>query len=141
MSTQLDPRSGKHKVVRYDSRSTTASEPRYAQMEIESAAVQFAIKRNHMYIYGLPEFTVVIDNKPLLSFFNGYRADTTPRIQKHKLNLQEYKFKLVHEPGENNPADYMSRHPTVPADHTSEQREAHQLSLHVFAIIRDDLPS
>ena len=34
MLTQLDPKTGKYKVVRYDSRSTTQPESRYAQIEL-----------------------------------------------------------------------------------------------------------
>ena len=39
MLTQVDLETGEHNVVRYDSRSTTEPESRYAQIEIASAAV------------------------------------------------------------------------------------------------------
>ena len=100
--TQLDPETGKHKVVRYDSRPTTAPEPRYAQIELESAAVEFVIKRNHIHLYGLPDFTVITNHKPLLALYNSYRADMPPRIHRYKLNLQGCKMKLKHEPGKDN---------------------------------------
>ena len=72
MLTQLDPKTGQYKVVRYDSRSTTQPESRYAQIELKSAAVKFAIRRNHIYLYGLPEFSVITGHKPLLPLYNSY---------------------------------------------------------------------
>jgi len=56
--TQLDPQSGQYKVIRYDSRPTTPQEQRYSQIEIESAAVELGTTRNHIYLYGLPSFTI-----------------------------------------------------------------------------------
>ncbi|CAB4003123.1 Transposon Ty3-I Gag-Pol poly [Paramuricea clavata] len=142
MLTQLDPKTGQYKVVRYDSRSTTQPESRYAQIELESAAVEFAIRRNHIYLYGLPEFSVITDHKPLLPLYNSYRADMPPRIHRHKLNLQGYTFNLKHKPGKDNPTDYMSRHPTQIPDsrEQKEQQEAQLINHHIKAIIRDDLP-
>ncbi len=66
-----------------------------------------------------------------------------PRIHRHKLNLQGYNFILKHEPGKDNPTDYMSRHP-APIPGPLEQREHQDADLvnhHVNAIIRDDLPA
>ena len=143
MLMQEDPETGEHRVVRYNSRSTTQPESRYAQIEIESAAVEFAIKRNHLYLYGLPKFIVITDHKPLLPLYNTYRAEMPPRIHRHKLNLQGYNFILKHEPGKDNPTDYMSRHP-APIPGPLEQREHQDADLvnhHVNAIIRDDLPA
>ena len=110
MLTQLDPETGKHKVVRYDSRTTTVPESRYAQIELESAAVEFAIKRNHIYLYGHTDFTVITDHKPLLALYNSYRANMPPRTHRHKLNLQGYNFELKHEAGKDNPTDRECNH-------------------------------
>jgi hypothetical protein len=145
MLIQEDLKTGEHKVVRYDSRSTTQPESRYAQIEIESAAVEFAIKRFIfiLYLYGLPKFIVVTDHKPLLPLYNSYRAEMPPRIHRHKLNLQGYNFTLKHEAAKDNPSDYMSRHP-APTPGPQEQREHEDADLanhHVNAIIRDDLPA
>ena len=142
MLTQLDPETGKHKVVRYDSRATTAPESRHAQIELESAAVEFAIKRSHIYLYGLTDFTVITDHKPLLALYNNYRADMPPRIHRHKLNLQGYNFKLKHEAGKDNPTDYMSRRTsgTPTTTEQKEHKEAELVDAHVNVIIRDDLP-
>ena len=125
-----------------DSRSTTSPETRYAQIEIESAAVHFAVRRNHIYLYGLPHYTVSTDHKPLVPIYNSYRADIPLRIQKHKLNLQGYNFTLIYEPGKDNPTDYTSRHP-LPATNTrpKELKDVNKLDFHVNAVVRDDLPT
>jgi len=49
----------------------TDPESRYGQIEIESAAIEFAIKRNHIYLYGLPELTVITDHKLLRPLYNN----------------------------------------------------------------------
>jgi len=66
-----------------------------------------------------------------------------PRIHRHKLNLQGYTFNLKHEPGKDNPSDYISRHPPLTPGSTEhrEHQEANLLNFHVNAIVRDDLPS
>ena len=51
MLTQFDSKTRQHKVVRQDSRSTTAPESRYAQIELEGAAVKFAIRNSHIPIW------------------------------------------------------------------------------------------
>ena len=80
MLIQKDPETGGHKVVRNDSRSTTQPEPRYAQIEIESAAVEVAIKRNHLYLYSLPKFIVITDHKPLLPLNATTNTQTQAQI-------------------------------------------------------------
>ena len=111
--TQRDPKTNQYRVVRYDSRPTTPQEQRYSQIEIESAALEFGILRNHIYLYGLQTFTVVTDHRPLLPLYQSYKKAPPSRILKHKLRTQGYNYKLTYEPGSSNPADYLSRHPTA----------------------------
>ena len=91
MLTQFDPAAKQHRVKRYDSRSITSTETRYAQTEIESAAVHFAIQRNHIYRYGLPRYTVSTDHKPLVPIYNSYRADIPLRILQGRYTPQDTK--------------------------------------------------
>ena len=95
MLTQFDPVAKQYRIISYDSRSTTSPETKYAQIEIESAAVHFAVRKNKKYLYGLPRYTVSTDHKPLVPIYNSYRADIPLRIQKHKLNLQGFNFTLI----------------------------------------------
>ena len=75
MLTQFDPAVKQRRAIRYHSPSTTSPETRYVQTEIESAAVHFAVRRNHIYLYGLRRYTVSADHKPLVPIYNSYRAD------------------------------------------------------------------
>ena len=47
----------------------------YTRIELESAAFEFAVQRNLVYLYGHPDFTVITNHKPLLAHYNSYRAD------------------------------------------------------------------
>ena len=110
--SQRDPPTGHYRVVRYDSRATTAPEKNYAPIEVESLAILFALEKNHLYLHGLRHFTVSTDHQPLISLYMDYRKEMSARVQKHKMALQgKYNFTLVWEAGKDNPADYHSRHP------------------------------
>jgi len=135
--TQYDPTVGGYRVIRYDSRPTTLHEQRYLQIEIESAAVEFGVTRNHIYLYGLPTFTISTDHKPLIPLYTTYKKDPPVRILKNKLCLQGYNYKMIFEPGESNAADYLSRHPENKSQ-TSE--EAVETELFVDNVIANTLP-
>ena len=117
MLTQLNPKTNEWEVIRYDSRPVTNTERHYSQLEIESAAIEWANRKNRIHLCGLPQYVISTDHKPLLPLYNSYRNELPPRVMKHKMNLHGYSYKLIHEPGESNPTDYMSRHPqcsTIP---------------------------
>ena len=135
--TQQDPRTFHYEVIRYDSRVLTPTEKRYSQPEIESLVVLFGNTKNHMYLYGLPQYTVSTDHEPLLPLYNTYKPDMTAHIQSHKLATQGYDFELIYEPGEDNLTDYMSRHPLQ----QTASPPAADPELHTHVIVREDLPN
>ena len=55
-----------HQVESYDSRSTMPQDQRYSQIEIESAAIKFGVTNKHIYLYGSPEFTTIMNHKLFL---------------------------------------------------------------------------
>ena len=124
-------------MIRYDSRALTLTEKRYSQPEIESLAVLFGNTKNHMYLYGLPQYTISMDHEPLLPLYNTYKPDMSACIQSHKLATQGYDFELISEPGEDNPTNYMSRHPLQQT--ASLPAADPELLTHV--IVREDLPN
>ena len=68
---------------------------RYSQIEMESAIIEFWVNKNHINLYGLPEFIIITDHKLL----------------KRKLGIQGYNYTIQYEPrGAANSADYLSRH-------------------------------
>ncbi len=103
--------SGHCRVVSYGSRSLTEVEQRYSQLEREALAVVWSCEYFHIYIYGKP-VTVWTDHKPLLGLFGKDMAKLPLRVERWKLRLQPYMPDIKYQKGVNNPADYLSRHPS-----------------------------
>ena len=101
---------GETNIVAYPSRSLTAVEQRYSQTEREALACAWACETFHLYVYGAP-FSLVTDHKPQVYIFSNPKAKPPARLERWSLRLQPYNFTIRYEPGKNNPADYMSRHP------------------------------
>ena len=66
MLAQENPRTKQWEVVRYDSRPVELAEKNYSQIEIESAAVEWANTKYRMYLLGLPSYLIATDHKPLI---------------------------------------------------------------------------
>ena len=81
---------------------------RYSQTERE-AAVVWACEHFNRYTSGAP-FKVVTDHQPLLGIWR--KPNLTLRIARWVLRFQPYDLNLEYRPGKDNPADYMSRHPS-----------------------------
>ena len=110
-STNATPR-----VICYSSRTLSEVEKRYSQIEREALAIMWGCEKYHLYLYG-KSFSVVTDHKPLVKIFNDPAHQPPPRIERWILKLQPYEFTVEYRPGEDNPADYLSRHP----DSTTKQ--------------------
>ena len=94
--------------ISYASRSLTAAEKRYSQIEREAMAVLFGLQKMHSYIYGR-HVVVSTDHKPLLGVFN--KNTQSIRLERIALRCQDYDFTLTYEPGSENIADGLSRLP------------------------------
>ena len=79
-------------------------------MERESNRVLHGITSNKMYLLG-QEFECVVDHKPLLPLYNQLKRPIQARVDRHRMKLAQFNFKLVYEKGSMNPCDYGSRHP------------------------------
>ena len=109
--TQLDPDLQQHQFVCYVSRSTTPQEQRYSQIEIESSAIEFGVSKNHIYLYRLPQFTIIMDDKPLVLVYSTFRRELPPSILNHRLRIHDYNCTHQYEPGgAANSTYYLSRH-------------------------------
>ena len=99
------------KVVAYASRALTDVEKRYLQTEKEALAIIWEVEHFHLYLYA-NDFVLLTDHKPLEVIYGSRKSKPPARIERWVLRLQPYSFKVVYKPGSNNPADYLSRHPT-----------------------------
>ena len=97
------------KPVAYASRALTETEIRYSQIEKELPAITFACRKFHDYIYG-KEITIETDHQPLITIMKKPLHSAPMRLQKMKLQLQRYNFKLIYKAGkELHIADALSR--------------------------------
>ena len=84
----------------------------YFQIEREMLAVVWVVEHFHLYVYGA-QFSVITDHEPLIGIFRNHKQ-ASARIERWKLRLMPYNCKRVYRPGRDaeNPADFMSRHPS-----------------------------
>lgn len=104
---------GGERAVAYASRSLSASEINYAQIQKEATAIIFGIKKFHHYLYGRSEpFILRTDHKPLISIFGskkGVPELAANRLQRYALFLSAYNFKIEYIKSRDNVADFLSR--------------------------------
>lgn len=87
---------GNEHPISYASRQVSKSERSYSATELELLAVIWAVKYFRCYLTGV-HFTLVTDHsaiKWLLSL-----TDSTSRLTRWALKLQQYNFTVVHKPG------------------------------------------
>lgn len=123
------------------SRSTSATEKKYPQLDLEALAVDFGLRRFRPYLIGNPEVTVHTDHKPLTSVFRDTRLGSI-RTDRIKLRHQDIQYQVKHLNGSDNPADYLSRYPTpwhkLDAKIQDEADECEKLLYHIHT--QDILP-
>ena len=98
------------KPVIYGSISLSKCEQAYGYIEKEMLAIVSACKKFHHFIYGRDNVTIETDHLPLIRIFDKPLYRLPLRLQKMKMRLQQYSFKIVHKPGtEIHVADGLSR--------------------------------
>ena len=85
--------------VAFASRSLSAVERRYAQIEKECLAIVFACSRFNQYLHGRESTTVEIDHKPLVPIFQKSLHSAPKRLQRMLLRLQKYNLHVKYLPG------------------------------------------
>ena len=101
------------RLVQCGSRSLTSPETRYATIELECLAVQWAMKSCRHYLLGLKRFKVLTDHKPLVGIFAKHLSDLhNDRLLRFREKLSQYTFDVVWVPGKTHfVADALSRAP------------------------------
>uniref|UniRef100_A0A7I4Z2W7 RNA-directed DNA polymerase n=1 Tax=Haemonchus contortus TaxID=6289 RepID=A0A7I4Z2W7_HAECO len=87
---------GTEKAIHHASRSLTAAEKNYGQVEKEALEITFALRKFHRYIYGR-HFKLLTDHKPLLAIFGskkGVPVYTANRLQRWALIVKKYDFTI-----------------------------------------------
>ena len=90
----------------------TDPEKRYSQTEKEALAIVWSVENFHLFLYG-GQFILITDHKPLEVIYGKRNAKESARMERWILRLQPYNFTIVYKSGAENPADYLSRHPTT----------------------------
>ena len=98
--------------IAYASHALSPVEWRYSQTEKEALSIVWAIECFHLYIYGY-SFTLITDHKPLEVIYCNANSKPSAQIERWVLRLQPYNFSIVYKPGRDNPADFLSHHPTI----------------------------
>ena len=92
---------GQERPIAYASRTLTAAERGYSQIEKEGLDVVFAVTKFHNYLYGR-SFMIESDHKPLSHLFNQQKAvsvTVSARIQRWALTLSAYHYTISCKPG------------------------------------------
>ncbi|XP_055522770.1 uncharacterized protein K02A2.6-like [Wyeomyia smithii] len=94
---------GTVRAICHVSRSLTAAESKYSQIEKEGLALIFAVTKFHRMLFGR-HFILETDHKPLLTIFGskkGIPIYTANRLQRWALTLLLYDFDIRHVSTEN----------------------------------------
>ena len=132
--------SGDLRPVAYISRSMSATEQRYAQIEKEALALTWACERFSDYLIGI-SFHIQTDHKPLVPLLSTKLLDELPiSVQRFRMRLLRYNFTITHIPGQDLvTADMLSRAPV--SDRTaSDQLLEEEVDAYIQAVI-DSLPA
>ena len=122
--TQKQP-DGIWRPIAYCSRSMSATEQHYAQIEKEALTFTWACNRFSDYLLG-KQFHFETDHKPLVSLLGSKNLDEFPiRIQKFRMRLMRYSYSISHVPGKQlTTADTLSQAPMRnSSDHTDFTNE------------------
>lgn len=117
---------GREVPVAHASRTMTATETRYPQVEREALALLFAVRKFHTYIYGR-EFILRTDHQPLTKIFGSKRGLPTTsvnRLHNYAVTLMAYRFTIEYVRGEAfSEVDGLSRLPLKDEKASEEEKE------------------
>ena len=87
---------GSERPIAYASRSLSAAEKNYSQLDKEGLSLIIGVNKFHQYLYGT-QFTLVTDHRPLLGLFDERRPvphKASGRIQRWALVLAGYNYTI-----------------------------------------------
>ena len=125
---------GRRRLIRCGSCALTPTQARYATVELEALAVQWAISKCDFYLRGLQEFDVITDHRPLLGIFaKDLHELTNPRLRRLREKLVGYGMKFQWVAGKKHMiADALSRAPVFAAEQDDTSDEEGEVCMRVF---------
>ena len=93
-------------IIAYGSRALIPTGSKYSPIEREALSVLFIVL--FIYLAGC-QFKIITGHKPLLCVWK--KINSPLRIYRWSLRLLPYKLVLKYQKGQDNRADYLSRHP------------------------------
>ena len=128
---------GQERPIAFASRTLSASENNYAQVEKEALSLVFGVKRFHQFLYWR-KFTLVTDHKPLQAILGLKYAVPTlaaARMQRCALVLSAYDYDLAYRRSEEHSnADALSR---LPCQDSSVAMEG---EVYTLGAVQEDFP-
>ena len=116
---------GEEHPIAYASRTLTASEKNYSQLEKEALSLVFGVRKFHQYLFGR-HFTLITDHKPLTTILGPTRGVPpliAARLQRWALFLTAYTYKIEYRSTTAHAnADCLSR---LPLPSTSPSESTH----------------
>ncbi|KAG1706172.1 Carcinine transporter [Nymphon striatum] len=106
------------RLISCGSCSLTTTQSRYATVELECLAIQWAVNKCEFWLRGIPRFNVITDHRPLLGLFKKplYTIEN-PRLQRMREKLIGFNFDVEWRAGKNHLiADALSRAPVWPGE-------------------------
>ena len=103
----------KPRIIKCGSTSLTDCQTRYAVIELEALAIQWAIQHCEYFLLGCKSFSVITDHAPLVGVFRKDIRDVgNSRLQRIREKIASYNFTVEWQAGKlNNIADALSRYP------------------------------
>ena len=105
---------GSERPVSCVSRTLSAPERNYSQLDKEALAILFGVTKHHQYLFGR-RFTLRTDHQPLTYIFGekgGIPQTAASRLQRWAARLAAYDFRIEYvRSADNGPADALSRLP------------------------------
>ena len=115
--------------------TTSQSETRYPQLDLEATAIYLALWCFRNYIVGAPNVEIITDHKPLCPILNTHSQGSI-RTDWIKLHHQDINYQVIYQKGKLNQSDYLSHHgkpfELIPETEQKETKDRH--NLHLFSL-------
>ncbi|XP_033740319.1 uncharacterized protein K02A2.6-like [Pecten maximus] len=127
---------GGERPIAYASRTLSAAEKNYSQIDKEALGLIWGVKHFYNYVFGR-KFTLITDHKPLVSIFSpekGIPGTTAARMQRYALSLSgltyDIEYKSTHKHGN---ADSLSRLP-LDVKHSDNEEDKTVNAIHIHQL-------